>query len=230
MKSTFIMLLVLCSFITASAQKNFIDQNFIEVFGKAEKEIVPNEIYLRIIISETDNKGKEPLEILEKNMLKKLESLGIDLKKQLVVRDMSSNFKNYWLKKQDIFTAKEYELIVEKASTAGKVFRELEALGISNMDVVRIDHSNLDQFKNELKAEAIKKSHETAEMLTAPLNQKVGRALYIRENEPYMPYRATENLMIKVSRVALDQSYQEPELEFEKIKIEYSVQVYYLLE
>ncbi|MBN2806328.1 MAG: SIMPL domain-containing protein [Prolixibacteraceae bacterium] len=229
MKNYIITLLLIFS-ITATAQKNFIDQNYIEVNGKAEKEIVPNEIYLRIIISESDNKAKEPLELLEKNMLKKLESLGIDLKKQLAVKDMSSNFKNYWLKKQDIVTSKEYELMVDKASTAGKVFRELEALGISNMDVVRIDHSEMDRFKNELKAEAIVKSRATAEQLTAPLNQKVGRALFIRENEPFMPYRATENMMMKVSSMVLDQNYQEPELEFEKIKIVYAVQVYFLLE
>lgn len=229
MKASFIVILLFVTLAT-TAQKNFIDQNYIEVFGKAEKEIVPNEIYLRIVISEGDNKGKEPLEMLEKNMLKKLEALDIDLKKQLSVKDMSSNFKNYWLKKQDIFTTREYQLLVYKAATAGKVFRELEALGISNMDIVRIDHSDLDQFKNELKAEAITKSRETAEMLTAPLNQKVGRALYIRENEPFIPYRATENLMMKVSRAVFDESYQEPELEFEKIRIEYSVQVNYLLE
>jgi uncharacterized protein len=229
MKTYFIVLLLFVS-LTTFAQKNFIDQNYLEVFGKAEKEIAPNEIYLRINISESDNKGKESLELLEKNMLLKLESLGIDLKKQLVLKDMSSNFRNYWLKKQDIFTAKEYELVVYKASTAGKVFRELESLGISNMDIVRVDHSELDSLRNILKSEAIEKSRETAEMLTAPLKQKVGRALFIRENEPFMPYRATENMMMKVLGVSLDQNYQEPELEFEKIKIEYSVQVYYLLE
>lgn len=38
--------------------KNFIDQNYVEVTGTAELEIVPDEIYLRIVISEKD-KGKK---------------------------------------------------------------------------------------------------------------------------------------------------------------------------
>jgi hypothetical protein len=38
--------------------KNFIDENYIEVTGKAEMEITPDEIYLKIIVSEQDNKGE----------------------------------------------------------------------------------------------------------------------------------------------------------------------------
>ena len=38
-------------------EKNYIDQPYIEVTGKAEMEVVPDEIYLRIVINEKDNKG-----------------------------------------------------------------------------------------------------------------------------------------------------------------------------
>lgn len=41
-----------------TGEKNFIDQNYVEVTGTAELEIVPDEIYLRIVISEKD-KGKK---------------------------------------------------------------------------------------------------------------------------------------------------------------------------
>ena len=48
--------------------KNFIDQPYIEVTGKAELEVVPDEIYLTIVIDEKDNKAKQSLEELEKSV------------------------------------------------------------------------------------------------------------------------------------------------------------------
>jgi hypothetical protein len=49
-------------------EKNFIDQNFIEVVGKYEMEITPDEIFLKIIINEKDIKGKTLAEI-EKSLI-----------------------------------------------------------------------------------------------------------------------------------------------------------------
>ena len=112
-------------------------------------EISPDKIYIQIIINENDNKGKESVEILEKKMLAKLQTIGIDLKKDFSVKDINSNFKNYWLKKTDIFTSKEYQLIVHTAPVAGRVFRELEALGISNISITNVDHSEIEKFKKE---------------------------------------------------------------------------------
>jgi len=230
MKTTFTILFAFISlFAFAQDTKNFIDQNYIEVTGKAEIEIVPDEIYIQIIINETDYKGKETLEILEKNMLKKLQEIGIDLKKDFAVKDISSNFKSYWLKKTDIFTSKEYQLIVHTAPVAGRVFRELEALGISNISIIKVDHSEMEKFKKEVKVNAIKIGKENATSLAEAIGQTVGRALYIRENEPFYPMLANNSMMIRAKGASMDESYTEPDIEFEKIKIEYSVQVFFEL-
>src|SRR5665647_3049367 len=92
-------LLLFSTIMAANAQtgeKNFIDKPYIEVTGKAEMEIVPDEIYMAIVINEKDNKRKISLAQAEKDMVAKLKSLGIDTKKNLSVKDLSSNFKNYW--------------------------------------------------------------------------------------------------------------------------------------
>jgi uncharacterized protein len=212
----------------AQDTKNFIDQNYIEVTGKAELEIVPDQIYIQILINETDYKGKESLEILERNMLKKLQEIGIDLKKDFAVKDISSNFKNYWLKKTDIFTSKEYQLIVHTAPVAGRVFRELEALGISNISIIKVDNSEMEKYKKEVKVNAIKIGKENAVSLAEAIGQTIGKALYIRENEPFYPMQAN-TMMIRGKGAAMDESYTEPDLEFEKIKLEYSVQVFFEL-
>jgi uncharacterized protein YggE len=227
---TILTLLFAFAFLFSFSQgnKNFIDQNYIEVTGKAELEIVPDEIYIQIFISETDYKGKETLEMLEKNMLKKLQEIGIDLKKDFAVKDMSSNFKNYWLKKHDIFTSKQYQLIVQTAPVAGRVFRELEALGISNISIEKVDHSEIEKFKKEVKVNAIKIGRENAVSLAEAIGQTVGKALYIRENEPFFPMQAN-TIMMRGKSSIMDEAYTEPDLEFEKIKLEYSVQVFFEL-
>ncbi len=208
----------------AQDNKNFIDQNYIEVTGKGEMEITPDEIYIQIVINESDNKGKESLEMLEKKMLAKLQTIGIDLKKDFSVKDINSNFKNYLLKKTDIFTSKEYQLIVHTAPVAGRVYRELEALGISNLSISNVDHSEIEKFRKEVKIKAIKDAQDKATSLATAIGQTAGRALYIRENESFYPMMAKTNMMM-VRGAALDESYSEPDIEFEKIKIEYSVQV-----
>lgn len=93
--------LLLGSFVAMaqSGEKNFIDQNYIEVSGTAEMEIVPDQIYLKIVISEKD-KGKKTVEQQEKAMIAILQKLGIDIRKDLLMKDMSSNFKSYFLKKR----------------------------------------------------------------------------------------------------------------------------------
>jgi len=228
---TSLTLFFLLAFMTTFAQnsKNFIDENYIEVTGKAEKEITPNEIYLQVFINEGDNKGKESLEMLEMKMIKKLQEIGIDIKKEFAVKDISSNFKSYWLKKTNIFTSKQYQIIVHTAPLAGRVFRELEALGISNISIEKLDHSEIEKFKKEVKVDAIRNAKETAEALAEPIGQKIGRALYIRESEPFFYRPMLAGAAMKIRGMSMDAEYTEPDIEFEKIKLEYTVTVYFKL-
>ena len=124
----------------AQAEKNFIDQNYIEVTGHSDMEIAPDEIYMKILVNERDVKGKTLAEI-EKSMISKLQEIGIDVTKDLAVKDVSSNFKNYWILKTDIVLSKEYQLRVHDAKTAGKVIVELQQLGISNVSIDHIDNT-----------------------------------------------------------------------------------------
>ena len=97
MRHLFFTLLLLSSsvLIAQTGGKNFIDLNYIEVTGKAEMEIVPDDIYIRILLNEKDFKGKTLAEI-EKLMYDKLNDLGFDLSKDLALKDLVSNFQYYW--------------------------------------------------------------------------------------------------------------------------------------
>jgi len=209
-----------------SGEKNFIDRPYIEVTGKAEMEIIPDQIYLNIVINEKDNKGKVVMAQAEKNMISILKDIGIDTKKDLSVKDMSSNFKNYWIKSSEIMTSKEYLLLVGSAQTAGKVMQGLEKIGISNVSIEKVNHSKIDQFRREVKVNAIKVAREKAIDMAQAIGQNAGKAIYIQEieyNNYSLTRRNTANIMVKMTTADSLDSEAVPDIEFEKIKLEYQV-------
>ena len=229
MKKLLVILLPLISVASYSQNgtKNFIDQNFIEVTGKAEMKIVPNEIYLKILLNQKDFKGKKNFDEVEKSMAEKLTEIGIDISKKLEIKDMTSNFQNYWLKNSSINSIKEYQLNVKNAKTAGYVYKELESLGISNITIVRIEHSGIEKFRKEVKINAIKAAKEKAKLLTNAIGQNVGNAIYIQElnNQNYKALQGAAGGSSFVVRRYSNEFDKEKktEIEFEKIKLEYSI-------
>lgn len=215
------LLWVICS-MAQTGEKNFIDQNYMEVTGTAEMEVVPDEIYLKIVISEKD-KGKKSVEEQEKRMIGILQKLGIDVRKDLLMKDISSDFKIYFLKRAAIQTEKEYQLCMHGAEKIGQLLMDLEAAGISNISVDRLDHSQLEKFRREVKVNAVKAAREKAEAFAEALGQEVGRALYVGENgSGYYPRQnAAANVRIRGASVL----HEAPVLDFEKIQLKYSVLV-----
>ena len=224
-KLALLLSLFLCLGLSVMAQageKNFIDQNYIEVNGTAVMEIVPNQIYLKIVIGDKDQKGKVGVEQLEGKMFDMLKKLGIDLKKDLSVRDVASNLKSYVLKSSEIRTTKEYVLLLRNTELLNKVFLGLDKIGISDASVERVDHTDMPKFRRQVKVDAIKVAKEKAEDLTAAIGQGIGRALYINETVWSRP--VAQNM----SNVLLDyegRGKMNQLLEFEKIKLEATVMV-----
>jgi hypothetical protein len=95
--------------------------------------VVPDRIFVTIILQESDSKGKISLENLESSMEKALQNNGVKITEDLSVSDMSSNLKKYFLKQKDILKSKSYSLLLHNSEIALKVFVALEKEGISNV-------------------------------------------------------------------------------------------------
>ncbi len=232
-KIIFAAALVFCA-VFAQAQigeKNFIDQPYVEVTGKAEREVTPDKIYLAVTISEKDSKGKQSLDQQEKDMKSALAKLGVDVAKDLTVKDMSSNFMSYWYKGNEIFTSRNYRLLVRSASLAGRAIQELKKINVSNVQLEKVDHSEMEKFKREVKVEAMKAAKEKATDLLAAIGQKAGRALWVQEFETpvYRHYAANVTMHAKVSSDSFAEAAQ-PELEFATIKLESTVSARFAIE
>ena len=227
-------------------EKNFIDQNYIEVTGKAELEISPDMIYLKIVLKDKDNKDKLTLPELEKKMVDKLTEMGIDVNKDLSLMDFVSNLRLYLLKTNDIILTKQYQLLVRDAKTLQKIFLEFQKIGISNVSITKLEHSKIEQYRKDVKVLAVKAAKEKAEALALALNQKIGKAIYVQETEDLNKNRGVQamaarshssNVNIKYERNSLfdvDSKEKEKEdeiyIEFEKIKLEITFLVRFALE
>lgn len=232
-----ISLLICFIFISLSGmaqQKNFIDQPYLEVTGSADSLVTPNEISIKILLAEKDSKDKVSVEDLEIKMVNALKTLGIDLDKDLSTTDISSNFKSYLLKNKDILKTKQYTLKVSDGLTASKVFISLEQLGISNTSIEKITHSDLENIKNIIRTKAVENAKTRALAMVKPLQQNIGSAIQISDNEPYY---INQQIQGRVSGIVLrgDSSLREvslaniPKIEFEGINVTANIQVKFIL-
>ena len=212
-------------------EKNFIDQNYIEITASAEKEVSPNEIYISITIDEKDNKNNS-LEKQERDMFSRLKSLGIDLEKDMQVKDMETQLQEYFLKKNSVVTSKSYQLKINSTDLLFKVFKELEKMSIPNVNIIRTDVSDKESIKNDVMIMAINKAKQRAELLANSLGRKLGKAIYIQHSEGYMRGNVVRNLAAgtKMMDINEEEIYSGPNLSFSKISFNQTVYVKFALE
>jgi len=229
-----LLIIALLSLQGYSQEKNFIDQPYLETTAIVDTLVVPDRIHLSILITEKDTRGRTSVEELENRMNSKLIALGIDTKKQLTLSDVTSNFKNYFLKGKDVLKNKAYTLLVYDAETAGKVIVGLESIEISNVHLNKTEYSRIEELKIELKQKAVLKAKMQAESMLKPLNQNIGKALYISD----LNSNLTEMLQGKAAGIRIRgyssnykaQEYKPIDIEFEKIKIASAVTIKFGIE
>ena len=230
MKKLHLTILFISFFIVGHAQtKTFIDQPYIEVAGSADTMVTPDEIYIKIDISESDTKNKTSVEELERKMFDALKVMGIDVEKNLTTSDISSNFKNYFLRGKNVVKSKEYMLKVKDAVTATNVFIKLEDLGISNSSIDHVDYSDMERMKNLMRTKAIENAKARALALTKPLHQDIGPAIYISDNEiyPIRPMERQAKINLYEANSATGQEL--PKIDFEKIEVSANVNAKFIL-
>lgn len=227
-KLLFCLLLLQAVIVNAQFQKNFIDENYIELNGSSQLEITPNEIYLTIVINEANKKLKLSVEKQEALMINELNKNNIKLEENFKVKDFTSSYKYYFFKQTDIHKSKTYELKVSTAIELGKVYASLEKIGISNISVARVDHSDIEEFKLQAKVKAIKMAKTKAEKYTGAIGQTIGSAIHIQEQEINTTQnynQLNEVVVVGYSSLSKSNKFNFENLEFRNIIINAKVHV-----
>lgn len=223
--------LTLLSAVTLKAQQTEAFPSYVTVNGFAEREVTPNEIYVRIVINENDSKGKVTVAEQQRKMIDKLRGLGIDVEKNLQVGDMSGDLRNYTFRRDQVQTQKSYVLKVNSADMLGKVFQALADINISEMNLIKATRNDLEQIKAELRMEAMKNAQSIAKSLAGAVGQGIGNAFYIMDNN-YGGGGVMYYDSMPIARAKMNASMETAEdtsLNFQNLKLNYSVNVRFVL-
>ena len=230
MKKLVLLAAALTMALAAAAQEAY--PNYIQVTGRAEKEIVPDEFYLSIVINERDSKGKISVESQQRDMIAALRKQGVDVEKQLKVANLSSEF---FKKNTSVATAK-YQLLLGSAAEVAKAWQALDGLGISNVSILKVSHSALASLKEEVRVDAMRNAQQSARTLAEAIGQSIGKCFYIWDsNNDIMPAYYNNAVTVRSMKMmdaagALEEAVEEEPLDFKTIKLQYSVQAKFVLE
>ena len=213
----------------AAAQVQEAFPSYIQVNGRAEREIAPDEFYLQIVINERDSKGKVSVESQQRDMIAALKRLGVNVEKQLKVANLSSEF---FKKNTSVATAK-YQLQLGSSAEVGKVWQALDGLGISNVSILKVSHSQLERYKSEVRVEAMRNAKQNAATLAEAIGQTIGKCFYVYDsNNDVMPVFYNNMAVMRSAKAfdAAEAAAEEEPLDFKTIKLQYSVQAKFVLE
>lgn len=213
----------------AAAQVQEAFPSYIQVNGRAEREIAPDEFYLQIVINERDSKGKVSVESQQRDMIAALKRLGVNVEKQLKVANLSSEF---FKKNTSVATAK-YQLQLGSSAEVGKVWQALDGLGISNVSILKVSHSQLERYKSEVRVEAMRNAKQNAVTLAEAIGQTIGKCFYVYDsNNDVMPVFYNNMAVMRSAKAfdAAEAAAGEEPLDFKTIKLQYSVQAKFVLE
>lgn len=213
----------------AAAQVQEAFPSYIQVNGRAEREIAPDEFYLQIVINERDSKGKVSVESQQRDMIAALKRLGVNVEKQLKVANLSSEF---FKKNTSVATAK-YQLQLGSSAEVGKVWQALDGLDISNVSILKVSHSQLERYKSEVRVEAMRNAKQNAATLAEAIGQTIGKCFYVYDsNNDVMPVFYNNMAVMRSAKAfdAAEAAAGEEPLDFKTIKLQYSVQAKFVLE
>jgi len=222
----------LIAFKMSSQEKNFLDQNYIEVAGRAEREFAPDEIYLEVTITEKDNRGKTSLEKQEKDLFKRLTFIGIDISKHLQIKDITTSLEKYFLKKSSVLMTKTYIIMVNGTPQLIALFEQLEQAGVTDVNITRAELSNIEEAGREVMAEAALNAKKSADAVALALGRVVGKALFIQSyvSFPRALYVNTSYKRASQDSALMLSAEMGTQPDFQKIKLEHQVTVRFSLE
>lgn len=229
MKKLIAMAVVALMALPAAAQMQEAYPSYIQVTGRAEKELTPDEFYLQIVINERDSKGKISVESQQRDMVAALRKLGVDVEKQLKMANLSSEF----FKKNTSVAMAKYQLQLGSSGEVAKVWQALDDLGISNISILKVTHSQLDKYKQEVRLEAMRNARESAQEMAGAIGQTIGKCFYIYDsNSNVLPVMYDNAVLMRSAKATADaeSAAEEDPLEFKTIKLEYGVQAKFVLE
>lgn len=243
MKQLLVVAVLACSVFFTMAQNQPVCNPYpktITVTGSAEMDIVPDEIYVQIDLKEYRKKGENKVELdkIKSDFLAKCSSIGLPDSTISIASYEGSNF-NYWYWKRkkkdpDMYSGISYQIKFKDSKKMDQLVDLLDDEATVNFQITKANHSKIQEFRKQLKIQAVKAAKEKGIYLTDAINEKVGEAITIEEPDENTFLNNFEN-NVRVSQYANAVYFNKDAakvsdddkagVDFKKIKLRYEVKI-----
>ena len=131
---------------------------------------------------------------------------------------------NYWRNRgKEFLYSKQFEIKVTDLSKINKLTQLLDSKGIKYMNIGELDHSRMDEYKKQVKIDALKDAREKAQYLVESIGSQLGEVVTISElNDGYFQPITRSNEMMMMKAGSADMNTESID-EVQNIKLEYQV-------
>jgi uncharacterized protein YggE len=238
MKKSIALVAILLSGMIAFAQTVEKQTPYIEVVGSAEMEVEPDEIHLEVTIAEysytkpqkigSDKKVSVSINKAETTLMDILKKEGIK-KDQIFLKNTSKGY--YYAdwngyKDYDVKMQKKYEIVFTGFAQLDRTLKALPSAdeGITNITITSTKNNNIEQYRKQVKIQAMKAAKDKAQYLLESIGNQVGNPVSIIEIDNdggYTPYFRSNVMMAKAGGV--EDAAEEPNAQMQKIKLKYQI-------
>jgi uncharacterized protein YggE len=206
------------------------EPRLITVVGQAEVSVAPDEVVfdltvltinkdLRTAKAQTDDRLRKVIELTRKYkvLAKDVQTDYIKLEPRYRGNDESRLFLGYSVRKDLIFTLRD-------VTQAEELLSELVESGVSRLNGIRFQTSDLRKHRDQARAMAIQAAQQKAIALTAQIGQKIGKAFSIEEEAPVQRL-AYQNAMSNATGFSEESTESQGTLALGQIKVVATVTV-----
>lgn len=183
--------ILFATFTTVTSDGQSLPIRYIEVTGSSEMEVEPDIIILSISIEEylsedlniqtqyRDYKKKASIKEIEQTLFVDLKKIGIG-KDQIKTREMG----NLWRFPQygnDFLFSKTFDITLHDFNTVDNVIHAIHSKGVSNISIKELQNDHLEEYKKQVKTEALKAAKDKAIYLLKSIDKTIGPIISIIE-------------------------------------------------
>ena len=217
----------------------------ISVTGSAEMEIIPDEIYVQVDLTEYKKKGDPKIEIdkIKDDFLATCKAVGIADSNISVASFDGYNMATIWKRKKkdpDLMATISYQLKFSSTRLIDALVDKLDDQATSNFRITRTSHSQIIEYRKRLKVMAMKAARDKAAYLTEAVNEQVGQAITIEEPGDVVSDASLAGRLSNTGNVLIDNfrlrqaegdiaGNVDGSVDFRKIKLRFEVKVLYAI-
>lgn len=215
----------------------------ITVSGSAEMEVIPDQIFVNILLREYQKKGeaKKELETIKTEFLNACAAAGIaDSLISIVSYTGYNNY--YWLRRKkkspDMNASITYQIRFSQSKQMDDLVDKLDDEATQSFEIAGTNHSKMTEFRRQLKTGAVKAAKEKAVYLTEAIGEKLGPAITMKEPNDNLSSNLSGRVSGMTTNVQMRYEYKDRadmsgktfEIDFKKIKLRFEVEVIFALQ